>query len=377
MNIKSLTKDIKRLVLETVLIVAVLLMILLPVDGDSYRVYGEITQRCVPGTVTEVISEELYDSPFGTAQKLGSQQLKIRLQSGKEVQLKNYLTDTHNVHGRVGLGVIVWVDEPEGTEPFYTLYTYDRTLPVILIVAVFTALLILVGKRKGFDSFLAIVFTLVFILKAALPMIYNGISPIFVGLVTVLLSTAVTLLLIHGFTSQCLIGIGTTLTGEAAACLLFLIFSSLLHISGLQTDNAEALFLITQHTGMDIRTLLIASMMIASLGAVMDVAVSILSSLREVAEAGKSMGRAELFKSGMSIGKDLIGTMSNTLIFAFAGGALTSMLVFYSWGVQTAQLFHSDYLAVELSQGLCSTMAVILTVPSAAAAGAAFFGKKR
>ena len=69
--------------------------------------------------------------------------------------------------------------------------------------------------------------------------------------------------------------------------------------------------------------------------------------------------------------------MANTLIFAFVGGSLTSMLVFYSWGVQANQLLNSDYLAVELAQGICSTMAVIITVPAAALIGAATFRKSK
>ena len=84
-----------------------------------------------------------------------------------------------------------------------------------------------------------------------------------------------------------------------------------------------------------------------------------------------------LLRSGMNLGQDMIGTMSNTLIFAFAGGALTTMMVFFSYGVQFYQLLSSDFLAVELTQGLCSTAAVILTVPAAAAMGAAFYGKTK
>ncbi|MBQ9165666.1 MAG: YibE/F family protein, partial [Oscillospiraceae bacterium] len=154
-------------------------------------------------------------------------------------------------------------------------------------------------------------------------------------------------------------------------------FSSLLHLTGFQTDSAEGLLLIAQNTGLNIRTLLFAGMMISSLGAVMDVAVSILSALREVSLAAKRAERGMLFRSGMNMGQDLIGTMSNTLIFAFTGGALSTMLVFYSYGVQTQQLLNSDFLTVELAQGLCSTAAVIMTVPFAAAMGAMFYGGRR
>ena len=143
------------------------------------------------------------------------------------------------------------------------------------------------------------------------------------GLVTVLLSTSVTLLLIHGASVQCLLSICATMIGELIACGLFAVFSQMLHLTGFQTDSAEGLLLIAQNTGLNIRMLLFAGMMIASLGAVMDVAVSVLSAVREIALAAGQAKRKMLFVSAMRLGQDMIGTMSNTLIFAFAGSALT------------------------------------------------------
>ncbi|MBQ3180540.1 MAG: YibE/F family protein, partial [Firmicutes bacterium] len=256
------------------------------------------------------------------------------------------------------------------------VYNYDRSIPMAGLVAFFVQILALIGKRKGLDACLAILFTLVFILCVVLPALYNGHSAMLMGLLTALLSTAVTLILLHGPTKQCLLGVAATLLGELAACLLFAICSGSFHLTGFQTDEAEGLLLIAQSTGLDIRTLLFAAVMISSVGAVMDVAVSILSALREVALASKSPESKALFHSGINLGRDMIGTMGNTLIFAFTGGALTTMLVFFSYGIQFHQLLSSDYLTVELAQGLCSTAAVILTVPVASAMGAAFYGQK-
>ena len=114
--------------------------------------------------------------------------------------------------------------------------------------------------------------------------------------------------------------------GDLAACVLFAVASSQFHLTGFQTDEAEGLLLLAQSTGLEIRTLLFAGIMISSVGAVMDVAVSILSALREVAIAAKNPLPGMLLRSGMNLGQDMIGTMSNTLIFAFAGGALGGLL---------------------------------------------------
>lgn len=369
------TTQRNRLILEVLVVLSVVLMLVRPVTGDSYQRFATDTLHYVRATVEEVISQELTDSPLNTGQKLGSQHLLVRLSDGQEVELDNYLTETHNILLQAGETAIVCVDAPENAAPYYTIYNYDRFLPLVGLIGVFALLLIAVGRRKGLDACLSILFTLLFILRVTLPVLYNGGSPVGMGLLTVVLSTAVSLALLHGPTVQCLLGCATTLLGELAACALFGVFSQFLHLTGFQTDSAEGLLLIAQNTGLNIRTLLFAGMMIASLGAVMDVAVSILSALREVAGAARNPLGKELFHSGIRLGQDMIGTMSNTLIFAFTGGALATMLVFFSYGVQFHQLFSSDCLAVELAQGLCSTAAVILTVPAAAAIGGAYYGK--
>ena len=109
--------------------------------------------------------------------------------------------------------------------------------------------------------------------------------------------------------------------------------------------------------------LLIAGVLVSSLGAVMDVAVSLTAALMELVAVDPSVTARQVMKSGFNIGKDMIGTMSNTLILAFAGTALNTMLVLTAYGVSRTQFISSDYLAIELAQGLSATIGVILTVP--------------
>ena len=371
---KERTKKL-HLAIELTVLLAVAFMALFPAEGSSYRRFATDTLRYVRATVLEVTSETLSSSTMGTGQKRGEQTLRVRLSDGQEVTLTNYLTETHNILLKKGDSAIICADEPDNAAPYYTVYNYDRTIPLMGLAAVFVLLLVLVGRRKGADACLSILFTLAFILRVLLPSLYSGASPVGMGLVTVLLSTSVTLLLIHSVSVQCLLSICATMIGELIACGLFAVFSQLLHLTGFQTDSAEGLLLIAQNTGLNIRMLLFAGMMIASLGAVMDVAVSVLSAVREVALASGQPKRKTLFLSAMRLGQDMIGTMSNTLIFAFAGSALITMLVFCSYGVQFHQILSSDYLAVELAQGVCSTSAVILTVPASAIISAGYYGK--
>lgn len=95
----------------------------------------------------------------------------------------------------------------------------------------------------------------------------------------------------------------------------------------------------------------------------MDVAVSLTASLDELITVNPNLTKTEIIQSGMNIGKDMIGTMSNTLILAFAGSGMTMMLSLISFGYSLRQFLSSDYFAVEMSQGICSTIGVIITVP--------------
>ena len=349
----------------------------MPSVSVSFQSLVSDTVSYIPGTVLEVVEEDLTPSDLKGGPQLGEQTLTIELKDGSQITLTNYLTNTHNILAREGMRVVVCVDAPENVEPYYTLYQYDRSVGLGVAVAIFLLLMLLVGGEKGFYATLALAFSLVFLLKITVPVIYSGGSPILAGLAMVLVSTAVTVFLIYGLSPRGVLGIGVVLAGEFVACGLFLLFSLLLHLSGFKSGDAENLLVAAQNTGLNISTVLFAATMIASLGAVMDVAVSLLSALWEVRLADPDITGRGLWRAGLRMGRDMIGTMSNTLIFAFAGGSLTTLLVLMTYGTDPVQLLHSDYIALEMAHGLCGTCAVILTVPLASLVSAAVYPKWR
>lgn len=345
----------------------------MPSVSVSFQSLVSDTVSYISGTVLEVVEEDLTPSDLKGGPQLGEQTLTIELKDGSQITLTNYLTNTHNILAREGMRVVVCVDAPENVEPYYTLYQYDRSVGLGVAVAIFLLLMLLVGGEKGFYATLALAFSLVFLLKITVPVIYSGGSPILAGLAMVLVSTAVTVFLIYGLSPRGVLGIGVVLAGEFVSCGLFLLFSLLLHLSGFKSSDAENLLVAAQNTGLNISTVLFAATMIASLGAVMDVAVSLLSALWEVRLADPDITGRGLWRAGLRMGRDMIGTMSNTLIFAFAGGSLTTLLVLMTYGTDPVQLLHSDYIALEMAHGLCGTCAVILTVPLASLVSAAVY----
>jgi uncharacterized membrane protein len=336
---------------------------------NSYVKYNSESLHYYRGKVVQVSSERLEQDTADPDLYLGEQEIVVELldgkQKGEEVNIDNYLTQVHNIRVYKGQRIIVCADTPENAEAYYTVFNYDRTLPLFILIAVFALAVILVGRRKGIRALLGVAFSLLTVIVFLAQAIFHGFNPIALTLLTVLLSTGVTLLLLNGFSRRTATGILSTLAGVCVTGIVFVIAAWTLHLSGYNSDTAEELLLVRDATGLSIRPLLLAGVLISALGAVMDVAVSLAAALEELVIVNPGLSRKDLLKSGLNIGKDMIGTMSNTLILAFAGTALNTMISLLAYGYQFHQLFSSDYLTIELTQGLCATLGVVLTVPIA------------
>ena len=144
----------------------------------------------------------------------------------------------------------------------------------------------------------------------------------------------------------------------------------IVHISGMNMDEAESLLLTAVDNGLKIRGLYICGILIASEGAVMDIAMSISSAVAELHAVNPSLTPAQLFRSGMNIGRDAMGTMANTLVLAFAGTSLNMMIFIYAYDVSYIQLLNTDFVAIEVIRSLAGSIGIILTVPVVAAVSA-------
>lgn len=332
------------------------------------------------GKVVEVSGEDVtYDETL--KMYLGSQQLKVKMVDGEQkgdiIEVTNYLTKTHNVYAKQNTMLIINADRPDEVEAYYTVYNYDRSFPMLSCIAVLAAAVICIGKGKGIKAIAGLLYSLFLVVYLLIPAVFSGYSPIWMSILCAVLSTAVTLLLLNGQSQKTYAAILSTTAGVIFSLLLFLLMSALVHIDGFSTSEAEDLLLIQQSTGLQIKDVLFAGVLISSLGAIMDVGMSIVSALYELHCHNQHLGRRELFLSGIEIGKDMIGTMTNTLILAFTGSAFVTLLVFMSYQVQTNQLFNSNYLTIEIAQGVCGTFGIVLTVPVASAITAVFLKKKK
>lgn len=322
------------------------LIVILTFDWNSINSYTKFNSESlhyIKGRVVSITGESLEQDSSDPSLYLGEQEIIVELlegdMKGQKVNIDNYLSQVHNIRVSNNQRIIVCADTPENAKPYYTVFNYDRTLPLFMLITFFAFAVIAVGRRKGIRALLGVAFSLMTVIVFMAQAIFHGFNPVAVAMLTVLISTGATLLLLNGLSRRTAVGAVSTFAGVCVTGIIFCIAAWGLHLSGYNSDTAEELLLVRDATGLCVRPLLLAGVLISALGAVMDVAVSLAAALEELVQINPGLSKRELIRSGLNIGKDMIGTMSNTLILAFAGSAINTMISLLAFGYQFSQLF--------------------------------------
>jgi uncharacterized membrane protein len=222
---------------------------------------------------------------------------------------------------------------------------------------------VLLGRRKGVRSLLALLFTLVCIVFFFIPLIVAGVDPIVAALVVVTISTVVTLWMLNGWSPKTASAVIGCVTCTFLAGLVAFLFGAAARITTMNTPEAETLLFVARGTRLNFRHLLFAGVLFSSLGAITDTAMSISSSIFEMRALNPKLPRTQLFRSGMNIGRDVMGTMTDTLILAFTGGSINTLVIFYMYALPYTRLINMQLLVVEILRGLSSSVAVVASIP--------------
>lgn len=280
----------------------------------------------------------------------------------------------YNIRVEEGDQVVLFlITDAEGeiVEGHITEKARDRLLLVMAFL--FMGLLILIGGLRGLRALLALAITLVAILKVLLPAILKGYSPI---LMSILISAGVVLLsipLITGWNKKSVSAILGTMGGVLVAGLLAYSVSLWAGLTGLSMEEANMLAYIPQGIEFNFVGLLFATNILGALGAVMDVAVSISSSVWEIKEVNPGLSAFELLQSGMNIGRDIVGTMANTLILAYSGGSMYMLLLFMAYDMPLFEIINIDAVSTEVVRSLAGSIGLVLTVPLTALVASLLF----
>lgn len=354
----------------SIIIIAIILMfsINLCVLADE-NVIPETKEEI--GKVLEIINEDTNQSLELFNQDSKVQTVKIKIMSGEEegktITTENMLSGNpaYDMLLKKGDKVILNIEEIEGTTEYNVANLYRFPMLMILL-SIFVILVLAFGGITGLKSLLSLGFTYFLIFYFLIPNILNGMPPLLITILICFFATCGTILIISGINFKSLTAIIGTLGGVIAAGLMAIIAIKTAPLTGI--PNHEAIGLWTGFPDLNFKGILASAMIIGALGASMDVAISIASSIYEVKKANESSTMKDLIKSGMNVGKDIMGTMTNTLLLAYTGSGMFLLLIVYK-NVSLIKLLNLDSVVTEITAALAGSIGLVLCIPITALIG--------
>ena len=333
-------------------------------NGSQAAEYAEYEN----GVITAVLTDNTFTDPAADNALRGEQLLLAEVKTGQykgeTLQVYGYVGPLYGGQLKVGDGVTLLTSTYADGTHTATVYEYNRLPSLVVIVAMFLIATVAVGGKVGAKSLVALAITLVCLFWILIPLLMKGAPTLLTVFLVCAYITVVTMVILGGVQRKTVCATLGTIAGTALSLLFGLAAQSLARVDGLRLADVEPLLQLRQTgTPLGLRGLLVGGIVISALGAVMDVAMSIASALTEVHAVAPDRGTKDLFRSGMNIGRDMVGTMTNTLILAFLGSGFALIIYLYSLGLSPYQLISSAYLTIEVVSSISSSIGVILSVP--------------
>jgi len=341
----------------------------------------EKTVRAIVLEVTKDTAEPEYDEEvFGQFDKYF---VKVRITEGihrgEELTVEHHIDDqmAYNIIVQENDEVLLFMEEDE-TGEILAAYIYElaRDKYLYYLVFGFGALLLILGGIKGLKAIVTLVLTVLAVVKVLLPLVLKGYNPLLVSVGICAGISIVTFLIVNGFGKKTFSAIIGTTGGVVAAGLIAFYIGNLARLTGLGNEEAQMLLFIPQETNFDFQGLLFAGIIIGALGAVMDVGMSIASAMHEIEIKKPDIKPRELIKAGMNVGRDVMGTMSNTLILAYTGGSIHLMLLMMAYNIPFRDIINQDMMASEILRALAGSIGLIITIPLTAVVSGLISKKK-
>ena len=312
--------------------------------------------------VVKILQDNLEEN--GT--RVGEQKVRVRMltgvRKGEELDVTSSSGYLFGAACKPGMKVIV-MQSVAGDSTVSSVYTQDREGVIYIFALIYLLVLCLIGGKQGIKGCLGLVFTFFCVIFVYLPLVYLKYSPFWTAVFVCFITTLVTMYLIGGPTRKTCAATLGTLVGVILAGVSAWCFSKASGISGYNVSDIETLMTLWNTNRIQVGGLLFSGILISCLGAVMDVAMSISSAIDEIYRQNLSLSRKELFKAGLRVGRDMMGTDSNTLILAFAGSSVSTLLLDYSYNLPYQQIINSNNIGIAIMQGLAGSFGIVLSVP--------------
>ena len=368
MKDKVLHRLLKTLPMLIVLAVLAVAAVWINRSGEGGTATDSSRMVYAPAKVTAVLSDnaqEDFDNAEG--RRVGDQELEIQILSGDHkdeiMTVTNYMSALFNVDVQQGDRIIVRIMTDENGSYYASVFNYDRGIVLGGFLFVFFILLAALGGKKGLGALAGLLLTLGCIWFILIPCLLRGVPAIPVTIAVSAVSAAAGLIFLNGYSKKTFCAVCGCVGGVLVSGIAAAVVGILSPMNGFNMQEAENLILYGADEGLKVSGLLVCGVLISALGAVMDVALGIASSVWEMKEQNPDASVGSLFRSGMQIGKDAMGTMANTLILAFAGSSLNMLILVQTYDIPFLQLINTDSIALEVVQSVAGSIGILLTVP--------------
>ena len=349
------------------------------VEGKDY------IAKSLRAKVLEASEEYIQENEYYSAK---AQKLKVRITDkehrGEEYDVIYYLEDDfntrlplyHKIKANDPVYVYITFENGIQTGDVFVQY-YDKTPWMICIFLLFAISVVIIGGKKGIRAFVGLIITVILIFKALIPSIIAGYNPILITILLSIIVTLLTFLIVSGFSKKSLCAIIGTSSGVIVAGIIGLIFSNLMQLTGINEHARMIAASVSADKEMlSFTGIMLSAVMISALGACMDVGMSISSALYELKEKKPELNSKELIKSGFNIGKDVMGTMTNTLILAYVGSAMLCILLYSINKFSLPEILNQEDIAMEVVKSIAGSIGLIYTIPLTAIVSGLILGQK-
>ncbi|MBM6802735.1 YibE/F family protein [Mediterraneibacter glycyrrhizinilyticus] len=371
-------------VLPVVIVLAILAGIAMWINRANENETTPDSGRLVyaPAKVTAVLSDNAQeDFENAEGRRVGDQELEIQILSGDHkdeiMTVTNYMSALFNVDVQQGDRIIVRIMTDENGSYYASVFNYDRGIVLGGFLLIFFILLAALGGKKGLGALAGLLLTLGCIWFILIPCLLRGVPAIPVTIAVSAVSAAAGLIFLNGYSKKTFCAVCGCVGGVLVSGIAAAVVGSLSPMNGFNMQEAENLILYGADQGLKVSGLLVCGVLISALGAVMDVALGIASSVWEMKEQNPDASVGSLFRSGMQIGKDAMGTMANTLILAFAGSSLNMLILVQTYNIPFLQLINTDSIALEVVQSVAGSIGILLTVPLVALISARLMARRK
>lgn len=298
-------------------------------------------------------------------------------QKGEKIKVLQYIDNMYGVSQRPikeGDRVILTYGQiPNSNGTAWLFVNYDRIGGLIKLTLFFLLLIVLFSMKKGVSTVISLCFTAAVIFLVYIPSILAGRNIYASTIIISIYIVAMSLALMNGVNTKTFCAILGNLGGLLLSGLLAIVISKNFGITGIVDENYIFLLYIFPDNPLDLRAIIWGGVVIGSLGAIMDVAMSIASAMKELADAMQVKSISKLIRSGMNIGRDAIGTMTNTLILAYIGSSLATVILLVATNKNLLFLFNMEMIIVEILQSIVGSIGIIFAVPVTVIVSAYFY----